>query len=209
MQNENKTHKVAGGEFRLKGKVIFFATGNIHKFNEGRAVLRNHGLAAGMVREKTVDIQSDSLTEIAATSAAEAFKRCHLPLIVEDAGLFIDALKGFPGPYAAYVYKTVGNQGLLKLMEGEKNRSATFRSAIAYCDNVNGETVCFEGEVQGEITCEERKSDASAFGFDPIFQPQGTDRTFAEMNIAEKNGLSHRAKALQKFAEWYKKQKEE
>jgi XTP/dITP diphosphohydrolase len=162
-----------------------------------------------MIREKTVEIQSDSLTEIAATSAVEAFRRCHLPLIVEDAGLFVDALKGFPGPYAAYVYKTVGNKGLLKLMEGTENRRATFRSAIAYCDSLSGETVCFEGEVHGEITLEERKSDESAFGFDPVFQPLGSTRTFAEMDIAQKNGLSHRANALQKFAEWYKKQKEE
>lgn len=187
------------------GKVVFFATGNIHKFNEARVVLAEYGLAAGMLRVKALEIQSDNLTEIATSSAVEARKRCHLPLIVEDAGLFVDALKGFPGPYAAYVYKTVENSGLLKLMENVQNRKATFRSAIAYCDNDSGKTVCFEGETAGEITAKERMTSfESAFGFDPIFQPTGNKRTFAEMTLTEKNGISHRAQAIRKFAKWYK-----
>ena len=191
--------------FNLKGKVIFFATGNIHKFNEARVVLAQQGLASGMLREKALEIQSDSLAEIASASAVDAYKRCHLPLIVEDAGLFVEALKGYPGPYAAYIYKTVGNAGLLKLMENMKNRKATFRSAIAYCDDESGKTECFLGEATGEITTQERVPDAkSAFGFDPIFQPMESKKTFAEMTIDEKNGFSHRAQAVNKFAEWYK-----
>jgi XTP/dITP diphosphohydrolase len=192
--------------FNLKGKVIFFATGNIHKFNEARAVLASYGIAAGMLRMKGVEIQSDSLREIASNSAANAFKQSHLPLIVEDAGLFVDALKGFPGPYAAYVYKTIKNPGLLKLLARVKNRKATFCSSIAYCDSEPGAVVCFEGETAGEITTEERVlSFGSAFGFDPIFQPNGSCRTFAEMTLQEKNLVSHRAQGLRKFAEWYKK----
>jgi XTP/dITP diphosphohydrolase len=190
----------------MKGKVVFFATGNIHKFSEARVVLADQGLAAAMLRMKGLEIQSDSLAEIAADSARNAFKESHLPLIVEDAGLFVDALRGFPGPYAAYVYKTVENAGLLKLMENVENRKATFRSAIAYCDSDLGKTVCFEGETTGEITTQERMlSFQSAFGFDPIFQPEGSSKTFAEMSIVEKNGFSHRAMALRKFAAWYKK----
>jgi len=190
----------------LKGKVIFFATGNIHKFNEARVILAEHDIAAGMLRMKGIEIQSDSLTEIAGTSAIGAHKRTHLPIIVEDAGLFIDALKGFPGPYAAYVYKTIGNAGLLKLMANLLTREAMFRSAIAYCDSDSGSVTCFEGEAKGKITTTQRKGDRSAFGFDPIFQPDGTNRTFAEMAIEEKNRFSHRAKAVSKFAEWYRSQ---
>jgi XTP/dITP diphosphohydrolase len=192
--------------FALKGKVVFFATGNIHKFNEARVVLAEFGLAAAMLKMKGTEIQSDSLKEIAATSAVNAFRQAHLPLIVEDAGLFIEALNGFPGPYAAYVYKTIGNQGLLKLMNGNENRQATFKSAIAYCDSADGKTVCFEGQVSGTITTAERVTDQSAFGFDPIFQPAGTGKTFAEMGIKEKNGFSHRAHALRIFAQWYLQQ---
>jgi XTP/dITP diphosphohydrolase len=106
----------------IERQSVFLRHSNIHKFNEARAVLAQHGLSAGMLRAKTVEIQSDSLSEIASASAQDAYKRCHLPLIVEDAGLFIDALKGFPGPYSAYVYKTLGNKGLLKLLENVQDR---------------------------------------------------------------------------------------
>jgi XTP/dITP diphosphohydrolase len=190
----------------LKGKVIFFATGNIHKFNEARVVLAEHGLATGMLKMKGVEIQSDSLAEIAATSALGAFKQCRLPVIVEDAGLFIDALNGFPGPYAAHAYKTLDNSGVLKLMENILDRQATFSSAIAYCDTDSGAVTCFEGEAKGQITKTQRTGDKSAFGFDPIFQPAGTNKTFAQMTLQEKNGFSHRAKAIHKFAQWYKTQ---
>jgi XTP/dITP diphosphohydrolase len=191
----------------LKRKVVFFATGNIHKFYEAKAVLSKYGLAIGMLRAKGIEIQSDSLSEIASASALNARKTWHLPIIVEDAGLFVDSLKGFPGPYSAYVYKTIENRGLLKIMDGEKNRRAVFRSALAYCDNESDKIEVFEGETAGEITRDERIREAkSAFGFDPIFRPEGSNKTFAEMKIEEKNCFSHRSAALNKFAKWYKEE---
>ena len=193
-------------EFPLKGRVVFFATGNIHKFHEARSILTKLDIAVGMLRMKDTEIQSDSLVEIAQTSAIDVFKRCNLPVIVEDAGLFIDAVKGFPGPYAAYVYKTIGNEGLLKLMQNVENRKAVFRSAIVYCDSETNVPVVFEGEAAGKITSKERVgSGKSGFGFDPIFKPDGSVNTFAEMTLEEKNGFSHRANAIRKFAIWYRK----
>src|SRR5208283_6215742 len=106
----------------LKGKVVFFATGNINKFNEARSILGSYGFAVAMLRVKGDEIQSDSLKEIAQTSVKNAFKLSRLPIFVEDAGLFIDALSGFPGPYAAYVYKSIGNGGILKLMKNVADR---------------------------------------------------------------------------------------
>lgn len=201
-----KTSRIRRMKFKQKGKVIFFATNNFNKFNEARKVFSEYKIAAGMLRVKTLEIQSESLEEIAQKSVIEAFRKCNLPVIVEDAGLFIEALKGFPGPYAAYVYKTIGNRGLLQLMEDVKNRNAKFQSALAYLDTELKTPICFNGEVVGEITREERKGDCkSGFGFDPIFKPASSDRTFAEMSVKEKNGYSHRAKALRVFAEWYKK----
>jgi XTP/dITP diphosphohydrolase len=192
--------------FKLKGRVVFFATGNVNKFNEARRVLAEYDTAVGMLRVKAAEIQSADLKEIAQTSAQDAFKRCRLPIIVEDAGLFIEALRGFPGPYAAYAYKTIGNNGLLKLMENVEDSKATFQSVIAYCDSYSGAPVCFKGEAAGKITNKERRGNGkSGFGFDPIFQPSGSAKAFAEMTIEEKNGFSHRAKAIRKFAEWYKK----
>jgi XTP/dITP diphosphohydrolase len=185
----------------VREKMVFFATGNVHKFKEARVVLGEFGLAVGLLRMKAVEIQSSNLAQIASESAKDAYSRCHLPLIVEDAGLFIDGLKGFPGPYAAYAYKTRGNRGILKLMENAQDRSATFRSAIVFCDS--GTMKCFEGEALGTLSLQEKMSTRkAAFGFDPIFQPLGSDKTFAEMSVEEKNRFSHRAKALRKFAEW-------
>ncbi len=103
-----------------------------------------------MLKMKGNEIQSDNIKEIAENCATKAFNRCHLPLIVEDAGLFVDALEGFPGPYSAYVYKTIQNKGILKLMKNIKNRKATFCSAIVYCSRETG-PLLFEGEAKGEI----------------------------------------------------------
>ena len=201
MPKENRSRKT---KFKLKGRIIFFATGNFNKFNEARRTLAEHDIATAMLRVKNVEIQSDHLNEIAKASVIDAFNTCHLPVIVEDVGLFVEALKGFPGPYAAYVYKTISNPGLLKLMENVENRKATFRSSIAYYDGQSA-PVCFEGEANGEIVCDERwGTGKSGFGFDPIFSPEGSKKTFAEMPIMEKNCFSHRANAFRKFAEWYK-----
>jgi XTP/dITP diphosphohydrolase len=191
----------------LKGKVVFFATGNINKFNEAKSILNEYGISVGMLRLKCDEIQSDSLKKIAETSVINAYKRSHLPIFVEDAGLFINALSGFPGPYAAYAYKTIHNSGILKLMEDAADRAAKFQSLIAFCDESLCKPECFFGESKGEITTTERKQQGkSGFGFDPIFQPLGSSKTFAEMTIEEKNGISHRAMAIRKFAEWWAKQ---
>ena len=191
--------------FWLKGRVIFFATNNIHKFNEACEALAEHKISVGMLRIKGSEIQSTSIEDIAKTSVIDAFKKCNLPVIVEDAGLFIHALNWFPGPYAAYAYKTIGNKGVLKLMENVENREAKFQSVIAYHSPELKTPMCFKGEIIGEITSEElRGKKESGFGFDPVFKPVNGDKTFAEMSITEKNRYSHRAKALHKFAEWYK-----
>ncbi len=198
--------KNAGNEFKLKGKVVFFATSNIHKFQEARSILGAMGIAVGMLKLKGDEVQSESLQVIAEKSVQNAFRRSGLPIFVEDAGLFIGALKGFPGPYAAYVYHTIGNRGILKLMAGEERREATFQSIISYCDQDNSlDPLSFYGESKGEITLSERlEQGKSGFGFDPIFQPAGSKKTFAEMTIQEKNGYSHRAMAIRKFALWYR-----
>jgi XTP/dITP diphosphohydrolase len=200
-----KGRKKYRSKFDLKGKFIFFGTNNFHKFDEARSVLAKRGMAIGMLRVKALEIQSESLGEIARASVIDAFSRCRLPMIAEDAGLFVEALKGFPGPYAAYVYKTIGNLGLLKLMKGVENRKATFQSAVAYYDG-QSEPVCFLGEVTGNITKEEKSGKCKGgFGFDPIFRPSQSEKTFAEMTTEEKNCFSHRSKAVAGFAEFYEK----
>jgi XTP/dITP diphosphohydrolase len=193
-------------KFSLKGRVVFLATNNIHKFDEYRTVLSKHQIVVGMLRVKNVEVQSDSLSKIAQSSVRDAFKLCNLPVIVEDAGLFIEALNGFPGPYASYVYRKLSNQGILKILKGERNRKAKFKAVVAYLDGERERPVCFEGESEGSITLKEHGGSGQfGFGFDPIFQPLEKARTFAELTIEEKNSVSHRGKAAEEFSVWYSK----
>jgi XTP/dITP diphosphohydrolase len=184
-----------------RGKVSYFVTSNIHKFNEARSVLSEYKIATAKLRVEAIEIQDDSLENIARYSVQDAIKNCGLPVFVEDAGLFVEALGGFPGPYSKYVYNTVGLKGVLKLMKNIENRSAYFMSVVAF-GSPDEQPVCFVGKVEGTISLEMRG--ASGFGYDPIFVPSdGDGRTFAEMTATEKNGLSHRGEALRKFALWY------
>jgi len=186
-----------------KGRVAFFVTGNIHKFQEARAEFHKKKIALAMLNIDAIEIQSDDLKDIAKTSASDAAKKKSIPVFVEDAGLFINSLNGFPGPYSSFVYRTLGTKGILKLMIRTNERTAHFSSVIAFCyPNEKAESVCFEGTVNGKITDEEKGK--GGFGFDPIFEPDASPGvTFAQMTTREKNRHSHRAQALQKFAEWY------
>ena len=184
-----------------RGKLAFFVTSNIHKFNEARPILAEYKVAVAMLKIKAVEIQDDNQENIAKASATDAVKKCGLPIFVEDAGLFIEALNGFPGPYSSYVYRTIGTKGTLKLMENIDERDAYFQSVVAFSSPEEAPK-CFQGKVKGKISMEERGS--SGFGFDPIFEPSGgRKKTFAEMTTTEKNEYSHRAEALRKFTEWY------
>jgi len=186
------------------GKVAFFATSNFHKFNEARLLLSEFKIAAAMLKVKTVEIQNNSIENIAVASVLDAVKKCHLPIIVEDAGLFIKALNDFPGPYSSYVFQTIGAKGVLKLMNNIDDRDACFRSVVAFC-KPKEKPMTFHGRVEGKIVHEERGD--GGFGFDPIFAPlKGGDRTFAEMGTEEKNRFSHRAESLRGFAVWYTSQ---
>ncbi|MEM2308959.1 MAG: XTP/dITP diphosphatase [Candidatus Bathyarchaeia archaeon] len=186
------------------GKLIFFATGNMHKFNEARRVLAEYNISVAMVKVKTIEIQDDDIESIAEASAIDAARKINLPVIVEDAGLFIDALNGFPGPYSSYVYRKIGLDGILKLLEGIENRRARFKSVVAFSDT-DGSVKYFRGFVEGRITRVARGY--GGFGFDPIFEPdEQPGKTFGEMTIEEKNKISHRARALREFAKWYRDQ---
>ena len=143
------------------------------------------------------EYRSDDLGEIARGKALYAYEHLNIPLIVDDTGFFIDALKGFPGPYAAYVLHSIGNTGILKLMEGVSDRTACFTTAIAFAD-AQGLRV-FKGTIYGRITYAPRG--VGGFGYDPIFDVDG--KTLAELPLEEKNRISHRAKALMAFHDWF------
>jgi XTP/dITP diphosphohydrolase len=184
-----------------RGKVAYFVTSNLHKFQEARRILSEYKIATAKLKVDAIEIQDDSTENIAKYSAQDAVKNCGLPIFVEDAGLFIEALKGFPGPYSKYAYNTVGLKGILKLMKNVTHRNAYFMSVVAFATPEEQPT-CFIGKVEGTISLQEQGT--KGFGYDHIFVPlDGYGRTFAEMTTEEKNSYSHRGEALRKFAEWY------
>lgn len=182
---------------------LLFATGNKNKFAEAKAILSGAGIPVEQYSARPPELQLDSLEDIARDNLRHVLVEARRPIFVEDAGLFVQQLNGFPGPYSSYVLRTIGNAGVLKLMEGVKNRSAVFRSVIAY-GSPEQACIVFVGETQGEIADRIR---GSHWGFDPIFSPQeGNGKTYAELSAATKNRISHRAKALAKLVDWLRAQ---
>ena len=179
---------------------IIFATHNLHKAQEVQTFFKPYPVLIRQQAWKTYEIQSDDLQEIARLSVLNAVNISQSPIFVEDTGFYIDALNGFPGSYASYVYQTIGNPGILKLMQDRLNRKAYFKSIVAFC-TPDTSPVCFEGMIQGTLALKERGS--KGFGFDPIFIPStDDDKTFGEMEISEKMPVSHRGKALTHFVNW-------
>jgi XTP/dITP diphosphohydrolase len=180
---------------------IRFVTGNEGKVAEAREYLEGVGEVVEQVAFDYTEIQSDSLAEVAAHGAREVCEAVGGPVIVEDSGLFVDALDGFPGPYSAYVEHTVGVERVWRLVEPEADHRARFRSLVAYAD-AGGEggpprVETFEGAVRGRIVAPRGEG---GFGYDPIFEHD--DTTLAEMSTAEKNAISHRGRALATFVDW-------
>lgn len=184
----------------LKMIKLYFATNNKHKLEEARKVLDKYGVYLELIDVKKIEIQSELLDDIAKYAALEAYRLVRKPIVVEDSGIFIEVLKGFPGPYSNYVYKTIGLNGILKLLEGENNRRARFEAVVALALNEK-EVQVFKGVVEGFIAYEIRGT--KGFGFDPIFIPvDGGERTFAEMDTEEKNKFSHRGRAFEALGKW-------
>ncbi|MEM0232671.1 MAG: XTP/dITP diphosphatase [Candidatus Nezhaarchaeales archaeon] len=177
---------------------IAYVTNNPDKARESVFILREMGIEVEVVQAKILEIQSDDISEVARFRAKEAYRQLRRPVIVEDAGLFIDALNGFPGPYSSYVFKTIGINGVLKLMEKVERRDATFKSVVAFHDGKGVRT--FVGYVKGKISLEPR---GCSWGFDPIFEPKGLNGlTYAQLPPEVKNRVSHRRKALEKLAHY-------
>jgi XTP/dITP diphosphohydrolase len=176
-------------------RVLRIVTSNEGKAREFSAALAGISWKVKRVASPYEEIQADTLDEVAEASARQLLAEGTVPppFMLEDAGLFIEALDGFPGVYSAYVFNTIGCQGILRLMEGVRDRDATFESRIALC-LPDGSVDLLSGTCPGSIPQAMRGS--QGFGFDPVFIPRGDYQTFAEMSIEEKEGHSHRGRAL-------------
>ena len=188
---------------------IVFATNNQHKLSEIRQIL---GDRAEVLSLKDINCDVD-IPETGATLEANALQKAQyiydhyqMNVFADDSGLEVDALGGAPGVYSA---RYAGGEGhdseanmakLLRELGENNNRRARFRTVIALI--IQGQVHEFEGIVNGEITRERRGGEG--FGYDPIFQPEGYDKTFAELGAEVKNQISHRARATQKLVEHLK-----
>lgn len=179
----------------LMSSNVLFASSNRNKFVEAEKILLEFGLKIQFLKCQLREIQADSLEEIAIDKVTQAFSICSKPVIIEDDGLFINSLNGFPGPYSSFVFETIGNKGILRLLSTQ--RAAKFRSIIAYCDQ-NEKIRVFSADVDGKISSKEV---GKRWGFDPIFIPSGKTQTYSK--LVDKNKISHRYLALKKFANWY------
>lgn len=174
---------------------LFFVSSNKHKFDEAKNIVSKFGLQLRFLKSSLQEIQADTLEEIARHKAIQAFSYYSKPVIVEDTGLFIKSLNGFPGPYSSYVFATIGNAGIIRLLDTQ--RDAVFRSVLAYCER-SGVVRLFSADVNGTIS---KKEQGTKWGFDPIFIPCGKNKPYSK--LAEKNEISHRYLALKKFSNWY------
>jgi XTP/dITP diphosphohydrolase len=177
-------------------KTLYFITSNKGKVQEAKEKLRPLGFSVVQKDLGYPEIQADTLEEVALQGIMHVQARFKKPFMLEDAGLFIDALQGFPGVYSKYVFFTIGLPGILRLLEDIENRRAVFRSVIAYSTQGNPPVVAL-GECKGTISTMQRGK--NGFGYDPLFLPHGSQRTFGEMTTEEKNMYSHRSKALDAF----------
>lgn len=177
-------------------KILYFITGNKGKFLEAKQKLQPLGFSVIQKDLGYPEIQAESLKDVALQGVLHIQKKFKKPFILEDAGLFIETLHGFPGVYSKYVFFTIGLSGVLRLLDGVNDRRAVFRSVYAY-SKYGYKPIIVVGECTGTISREQRGK--NGFGYDPIFIPKDLQMTFGEMTLDEKNKYSHRSKALDKL----------
>ena len=156
---------------------INFITSNLGKVKEFRQILEPQ-IKVSHIEISYLELRSDSPEEIAEMSAEMLANKLKKTIVVEDSGLFIKALNDFPGTCSAYVHKRIGLKGIVKLMQGVKNRECTYKSAVAYCEP-GKKPVSFLGKEKGCVA-QSAKGDFG-FGHDPIFIPEGSNKTYGEM----------------------------
>ena len=187
---------------------LVFATNNQHKLKELQAILGDHFELLSLKDigcEEEIPEEQPTLEGNARQKAEYIYERYGYSCFADDTGLEIDALNGEPGVYSArYAGEAKDPQAnmdkVLAKLKNEGNRKARFRTVISLA--LDGDEKQFEGIVEGEIT--RKKRGGSGFGYDPVFLPNGYEQTFAEMDLSDKNEISHRARAVQKLVEYLK-----
>ena len=186
---------------------LVFATNNQHKIDEAQDIVKGK-LKLISLKEAGVDIDVDETETTfrgnAWLKAQAVLELTGLPCVADDSGLCVEALGGEPGVYSSRYAGEAGNhkknnEKLLKEMEGKSDRRAFFTTVLCLV-GLDDTPIYIEGRVNGVILREIQGRDG--FGYDPLFCPDGDDRSFAEMSAAEKNAMSHRGRAFQSLMEY-------
>lgn len=175
--------------------MIHFVTTNEGKFREVQTAFKSCSIELARLSVHYPELQTDTLSEVVEFGLDWLCARQDLNILIDDSGLFVNALGGFPGVFSSHAFRTIGNEGILRLLKGVENRAARFEACFGLL--LHGEKFLFTGVCMGTIAHSPRG--AGGFGFDPIFIPEGSDRTFAEMSTEEKNVLSHRGRAVKQL----------
>ncbi len=174
---------------------IYFVTSNKNKLQEASLILGRNIKGLDL---DVKEIQSIDVKDIIEDKAAVAYKKVNEPVIVEDTGLYVKSMSGFPGALVKWVLKSVGNDGMCKMIDGYADRSAYAETSVCYYDGRDFRI--FNGRIDGVIA--EKPRGSTGFGWDPIFQPIGYSLTFAEMSSDEKNKISMRKLAFTSLREY-------
>eukprot|EP01120_Amphizonella_sp_Union-15-10_P015182 TRINITY_DN773_c0_g1_i2.p1 TRINITY_DN773_c0_g1~~TRINITY_DN773_c0_g1_i2.p1 ORF type:complete len:238 (-),score=57.27 TRINITY_DN773_c0_g1_i2:35-655(-) len=182
---------------RLREDPLVFVTGNQNKLKEVQAILGDHiTIVANAI--DLPELQGEP-EEISKQKCKLAAKKLGGPVIVEDTCLCFNALSGLPGPYIKWFLDKLGHEGLNKLLFAFEDKSAYALCTFSYCSDSKSEPITFSGKTPGKIVPARGPHD---FGWDPIFQPDGFEETYAELDKDVKNSISHRRKALDKLKEF-------
>ncbi|QIK54079.1 non-canonical purine NTP diphosphatase [Dysgonomonas sp. HDW5A] len=193
----------------MKMRKLVFSTNNEHKLEEVRAKLGKYYQVISLKDlgdDTDVPETGDTLEENAMIKADYLWNTYQLNCFADDTGLEVEALDNAPGVYSArYAGEHKSSEDnvakLLKELEGKENRRARFRTVIALI--MGGKRYLFEGKIEGVITTSPKGT--SGFGYDPVFQADGYDKTFAELTLEDKNNISHRAKAVEQLVLFLRK----
>ncbi len=169
-------------------------TGNRNKLAEAERIL---GFRPDAHELDLPEIQSLDLREVLHEKGREAWQRLQRPVVVEETGLELDALNGFPGPLVKWMLDAVGAEGIARTAHALGDPRATARCLLLFQDGED--TVMGEGAAPGFLVTEPRGP--HGFGWDPVFKPEGRDETYAELSPAEKDELGHRGRAWRQLME--------
>jgi inosine triphosphate pyrophosphatase len=180
------------------GKKITFVTGNMKKLEELKAILGD-SFQLDNAKIDLPELQGEP-DEVAIEKAKLAAKEINGAVLIEDTSLCFNALGGLPGVYIKWFFEKIGNEGLYKMLEGFEDKTAYAQCIFTYCAGPDSEPITFVGRTNGKIV---KPRGPEGFGWDPVFEPEGYDQTFAELDKEVKNKISHRYKSLMKVKSYF------